>query len=60
MTSKVILKKKSSKDTFGYLGIRFFNGKGVKKVLSLGERLNEIDFNKFFDSEFNLFKKIQS
>ena len=57
MTSKVILKKKSSKDTFGYLGIRFFNGKGVKKVLSLGERLNEIDFNKFFDSEFNLFKK---
>lgn len=57
MTSKVILKKKSSKDTFGYVGIRFFNGKGVKKVLSLGERLNEIDFNKFFDSEFNLFKK---
>lgn len=57
MTSSVILKKKSSKDTFGYLSIRYFNGSGVKKVISLSERLNEIDFIKFFDSEFNLFKK---
>jgi integrase len=57
MTSKVILKKKTSSDTFGYLSIRYFNGNGIKKVISLGERLNEIDFNKFFDSEFNLFKK---
>jgi len=57
MTSKVILKKKTSTDTFGYLGIRYFNGRGEKKVLSLGEKLTEDNFNKFFDSEFNLFKK---
>lgn len=57
MTSKVILKKKNTSDPFGYLGIRYFNGKGEKKVLSLGERLTEDNFNKFFDSEFNLFKK---
>ncbi len=57
MTSKVILKKKNTSDPFGYLGIRYFNGRGEKKVISLGERLTEDNFDKFFDSEFNLFKK---
>lgn len=57
MTSKVILKKKNKSDLFGYLGIRYFNGRGEKKVLSLGERIEENDFDIFFDSEFNLFKK---
>jgi len=37
MTSNVILKKKISTDPFGYLSIRYFNGNGVKKVVSLGE-----------------------
>ena len=59
MTSKVILKKKSSQDTFGYLGIRYFNGSGEKKVLSLGERIDEEDFKNFFNSEFNLFSKTE-
>ncbi len=57
MTSKVILKKKNSKDTFGYLSIRYFNGNGIKKVISLGEKINDEVYEKFFDSEFNLFKK---
>lgn len=57
MTSKVILKKKNSSDPFGYLGIRYFNGRGEKKVLSLGERIEQTDFDNFFDSEFNLFKR---
>jgi len=57
MTSKVILKKKNTSDHFGYLGIRYFNGKGEKKVLSLGERIEQTDFDVFFDKEFNLFKR---
>ena len=57
MTSKVILQRKNSSDTFGYLTIVYFNGNGLRKKVSLGERLDENDFNKFFDSEFNLFKK---
>jgi integrase len=57
MTSKVILKKKNSSDPFGYLGIRYFNGRGEKKVLSLGERLEQTDFDEFFNSDFNRFQK---
>lgn len=57
MTAKVILKKKFKTDNFGYLSIQYFNGKGKKKVLSLGVKVNDNDFDKYLDSEFNLFKK---
>lgn len=57
MTSKVILQKKTSTDRFGYLTIVYFNGNGLRKKVSLGEKITEDNFNKFFDREFNLFKK---
>ena len=37
MTSKVILQRKNSSDTFGYLTIVYFNGNGLRKKVSLGE-----------------------
>lgn len=57
MTSNVILKKKNSSDPFGYLSIRYFNGNGVKKVVSLGERIDETLFDDLFLKEVNMFKK---
>lgn len=57
MTSKVILKLKNSGDPFGYLSIRYFNGNGKKKVISLGEKITKDDFNDFFNSEYGSFKK---
>ena len=49
MTASVILKKKISTDTFGYLAIRYFDGNGNKKVISLAEKMNENNFKKFFN-----------
>lgn len=57
MTSKVILKMKNTGDPFGYLSIRYFNGNGKKKVISLGEKITKDDFNDFFNSEYGSFKK---
>lgn len=57
MTASVILKKKISTDTFGYLAIRYFDGNGNKKVISLAEKMNENDFKKFFYPDINQFKK---
>ena len=57
MTSKVILQKKSSKDPFGYLTIVYFSGNGLRKKVSLGERIDETLFNELFIKEGNIFKK---
>ena len=57
MTSSVILKKKYPKDDFGYLSIRYFDGTGKRKIISLKEKLSQKDFDKFFDTEFRLFKR---
>lgn len=57
MTSSVILKKKYPKDDYGYLSIRYFNGNGKKKVISLKEKLSEKDFDKFFEPKTNRFIK---
>lgn len=57
MTSSVILKKKFPKDNFGYLSIRYFDGAGKRKIISLKEKLLQKDFDKFFDPEFRLFKR---
>lgn len=56
MKSTVILKKKKPVDTFGYLSIRYFNGSGERKVLSLGEVVKESDFKKYYNKEFKQFK----
>lgn len=39
MTSEVILQKKVPTDTFSYLTLVYFNGNGIRKKVSLGERL---------------------
>lgn len=57
MTASVILKKKISTDTFGYLAIRYFDGSGNKKVISLAEKISEDNFKKFFYTDINQFKK---
>lgn len=59
MTSKVILKKKNSTDEFGYLAIRYFNGNGVKKVVSLGERLTDEEF-KLYNPDYKSFKETKT
>jgi integrase len=57
MTSSVILKKKNSSDNFGYVSIRYFNGNGKKKVISLAIRMDEDLYNNNYDPNFSLFKK---
>lgn len=57
MTSSVILKKKYPKDDFGYLSIRYFDGTGKRKIISLKEKLSEKDFKKYFEPKTDRFIK---
>lgn len=56
MAINIVLNKKKANDDFGHLGLQSIkNNKKVKK--SLGIKINENIFNKYFNKEFNQFEK---
>jgi integrase len=55
MTITVIAKKKKKSDNFVYVSVRYFNGNGKKKVISLGHKIKEIDFNDYYSPDFRAF-----
>jgi site-specific recombinase XerD len=57
MTTNVILQKKNSNDSFGYLNVFYFKSKEEKKKVSLKFRMEEKIFDKTFDKEFNRFRQ---
>ena len=57
MKSSVIFQKKRKGDEEGYLYIRYFNGSGKKKLVSLNQKISESHFEKFFYKDLNQFKK---
>jgi integrase len=54
---KVILKKNKPSDSIGTLQIQYFNGKGVKKQISLSIKISEENYKKYYDDEFKQFRK---
>jgi integrase len=54
---KIILKKVKPIDTIGVLQVQYFNGKGIKKQISLSLKISEENFKKFYDDEFKQFRK---
>ena len=56
MSSNVILKKKYPEDSDGILSIQMFKD-GKRKISSLKLKINENDFNEFFEKEFNKFRR---
>lgn len=54
---KVILKKNKPSDSVGTLQIQYFNGKGVKKQISLSIKISEEHYKKYYDDEFKQFRK---
>jgi integrase len=59
-TSKIILKKVKPNDKTGILQVQYFNGKGVKKQVSLSLKISEENYKKFYDDEFKQFRKNNS
>jgi integrase len=59
-TSKIILKKVKPNDKTGILQVQYFNGKGVKKQVSLSLKISEDNYKKFYDDEFKQFRKNNS
>ena len=54
---KIVLKKVKPIDTIGVLQVQYFNGKGIKKQISLSLKISEENFKKFYDDEFKQFRK---
>lgn len=57
---KVILKKNKPSDSIGTLQLQYFNGKGVKKQVSLSIKITEENYKKYYDDEFKQFRKNNS
>ncbi|AOW08431.1 tyrosine-type recombinase/integrase [Flavobacterium gilvum] len=57
MKSSVIFQKKHKDDDEGYLYIRYFNGSGKKKLVSLNYKINKDHFKDLFYDDINQFKK---
>jgi integrase len=59
-TYKIILKKVKPDDTTGILQVQYFNGKGVKKQISLSLKITEENYKKYYDDDFKQFRKNNS